>query len=404
MKKFMTFALCVAAVGSMSAQKENVDAAKKLAGKVDKIEDARNLIRQAIADPSTANDALTYFTGGEVEFKAYDKGVQAGMINPNDPAANKEKMAEELLNGYELYLKALPLDQVPNEKGEIKPKYTKDIIGKIAAHSGDFFTSGAAMWEAKRFYPEAYKCFYIFGELPEMEILGNKAPKTPAADRAQAYFNAGIAAYSGNAVNEAAQAFHKAQVLGFEDPNAYIYELACWQNIAQNDSARQEEAQKRIFDIAKAGYEKYGMEPPVFLNNLVNTFVMDEQYDKALETINNLLPSNPGNANLIGLRGFVNDRAGNDDASIADYAAAVAIPECDFETLKNAAKKYYRVASNKLGQLDPRDQAGKNAIRAEYFEPGLAIANRAKSIQSDGDIDNVIDNFQYAIETYYPAR
>ncbi len=400
----MTLALCVAAVSSMSAQKENVDAAKKLAGKVDKIEDARELIRKAIADPSTANDAYTYFTGGEVEFKAYDKGIQAGMINPNDPAANKEKMAEELLNGYDLFLKAVPLDQLPNEKGEIKPKYTKDIIGKISGHSADFFNSGAAMWEAKRFYPEAYKCFFIFGELPDMELLGNKAPKTPDADRAQAYFNAGIAAYSGNAVNEAADAFHKAQKLGFEDPNAYIYELACWQNIAQTDSVRQEEAQNRIFETAKAGYEKYGMAQPVFLNNLVNTFVLDEKYDKALETINNLMPANPDNSNLLGLRGFVYDRAGNDDASIADYQAAVALTDCDFETLKNAAKKYYRVASNKLGQLDPRDQAGKQAIRVQYFEPGLSIANRAKLLQSDSDIDNVIENFQYAIETYYPAH
>lgn len=397
----MTFALCVAAVGSISAQKANVEAAKKLAGKVDKIEEARSLINAAIEDPSTANDALTYFTGGEVEFKAYDKGLQAGMINPNDPAADRIKMAEELLNGYDLYLKAIPFDQVPNEKGEIKPKYTKDIINKIAGHASDFFSSGAAMWDAKRFYPEAYKCFFIFGELPAMELLGNKAPKIPDSDRAQAYFNAGIAAYSGNALDEAADAFHKSQIFGYDDPNAYIYELACWQNIAQNNESRQSEAQQKIFETAKAGYEKYGVEQPVFLNNLVNTYVMDEKYDEALNTVNNLLATNPNNANLYGLRGFINDRAGKDEESIADYTMAANQPDCDFETLKNVAKKYYRVASNLLGQLDPKDKAGRDEIRAKYFLPGLEYANRAKAMEQDGDVDNIISNYQYSLETYY---
>lgn len=405
MKKFMTLALCAAAVGSMSAQKENVEAAKKLSGKVDKIEEARALIQQAINDPATAKDAFTYYTGGKIEFDAYDKGIQAGMINPENPIANKEKMAEELLNGYNLFIQAVPLDQVPNEKGEIKPKYTKDIVNKIAGHSTDFFTSGGAMWEAKRYYPEAYQCFFIYGELPDMELLGSKAPKTPAADRAQAYFNAGIAAYSGNALDEAANSFHKSQVYGFDDPNAYIYELACWQNIAQRDSTRQNEAQERIFATAKAGYDKYGISQPVFLNNLVNTYVMDEKYPEALATVNNLLAENPNNSNLLGLRGFVNDRAGNDDASLADYLAAAALSDCDFETLKNASKKMYRMASNKLGTLDPKDQAGKLEVRTKFFEPGLEIAKRAKAMQPDDyDVDNVISNFEYAIETYYPSR
>lgn len=402
MKKFMTFALCVAAVGSMSAQKANVEAAKKLSGKFDKIEEARTLIDEAIKNPETAKDAGTYYIGGKVEFDAYDKGLQAGMINPDDPSANKEKMAEELLRGYDLFLQAVPYDQIPNEKGEVKPKYIKDIVNKIAGHSSDFFTSGAAMWEAKRFYPEAYNCFLIYGDMPEMELLGNKAPKTAAADRAQSYFNAGIAAYSGNSLTEAADAFHKAQVLGFDDPNAYIYELACWQNIAQRDSTMQNLAQEKIFATAKAGYEKYGLQQPVFLNNLVNTYVMDEKYDDALATINNLLAENQGNSNLLGLRGFVYDRMGNDDASLADYIAASQAPDCDVEVLKNAAKKMYRVAANKLGTLDPRDSAGKMSIRTNYLEPGLELAKKAKGMQPDDyDVQNIIDNFQYSLETYY---
>ncbi|MDE7343374.1 MAG: hypothetical protein K2N19_05090, partial [Muribaculaceae bacterium] len=68
MKKVITMALCIAAVGSMSAQKANVDGAKKLSGKFDKIEEARNLIKQAMENPETANDANTYYVAGKIEF------------------------------------------------------------------------------------------------------------------------------------------------------------------------------------------------------------------------------------------------------------------------------------------------------------------------------------------------
>ncbi len=402
MKKIMTFALCAAAVASVSAQKANVEAAKKLSGKFDKIEEARALIQEAINNPETSQDAGTYFIGGKIEFDAYDKGVQAGMINPNDPAADREKMADELLRGYDLFLQAVPFDQVPNEKGEVKPKYTKDIVNKLAGHGNDYFNGGAVMWDAKKFYPEAYRCFLIYADMPDMELLGSKAPKTAPADRAQAYFNAGIAAYSGNSLIEAADAFNKSQKFGFEDPNAYIYELACWQNIAQRDSTMQQAAQDRIFAVAKAGYEKYGLTQPVFLNNLVNTFVLDEKYDEALATINNLLNENQGNPTLLGLRGFVYDRMDKDDESLADYLAACDSPDCEIDVIKNAAKKMYRVGTNKLGALDIRDFAGKQALRTKYFEPGLELAKKAKALQPDDyDIDNVIDNFNYTLETNF---
>ncbi|MDE6329585.1 MAG: tetratricopeptide repeat protein [Muribaculaceae bacterium] len=405
MKKFMTLALCMAAVASMSAQKENVDAAKKLSGNFDKIQEARDLIQKAIADPSTANDAYTYYIGGKLEFDAYDKGKTMGAIKPDDPSANREKMAEELLNGYDLYLKALPLDSVPNEKGQVKPKYAKNIIGTIAGHAGDFFQSGAAMWEAKRYYPEAYNCFLIYAQMPDAAFLGNKAPEIPEVDRAQAFFNAGIAAYSGNAVKDAADAFRNARLHGSEDPNTYIYELASWQAIAQRDSSMNDEAQKRILDVAQAGYDKFGIEQPIFLNNLVNTYVLDGDYDKAISTVNNLLSSNPDNSNLLGLLGFIYDRQDKDDESIDYYRKAAALENCDFETLKNASKKMYRVGATKYGLLNPNDTAGKQAVRDAYFEPALATAKRAKAINGDdSDVDYVIENIEYAIQTYYPAN
>ncbi|MDE5773252.1 MAG: hypothetical protein K2H86_02185, partial [Muribaculaceae bacterium] len=347
MKKITALALCIAAVGTMSAQKSIVDQAKGLSGKIDKLGEARELISQAIQDPELSGNATTYYTAGKIEFDAYDKGAMAASINPADPAANPLMLGEELLNGYNYFLKALPLDSIPNEKGQIKPKHSKDIVGKLASHVDGYFKAGAAFYEAKKFYPEAYDAFIIYAQMPDMPFMGDKAPKLNDTDRGQSLFNAGLAAFSGNEAVKSADAFRDARRLGYDDVNAYVYELACWQAIAQRDSTMTDIAKERIMAVAKEGNAKFGIAQPVFLNNMINTMVQDGQIDESIAEINTLIEQNPDNASLYGLRGFVNDRAGKDAESIADYKTAASMPTVDFETLKNGAKKLYREGTEK---------------------------------------------------------
>ncbi|MBD5419371.1 MAG: hypothetical protein HDR48_04980 [Bacteroides sp.] len=402
MKKIFAMALCLTAVGSMSAQKINVDNAKKLSGKFDKIEEARNLIKQAMEDPTTSQDANTYFIAGKIEFDNYDKGLTNGMIKPDDPSADPMAMAQELLNGYKYFMMALPYDSVPNEKGEIKPKFAKNIVNILAGHATDYFTAGSSMYNAGKYYPEAYEGFNIYAELPEAAFMGSKAPKILPADRAQAYFNAGISAYSGNQVKKAAEAFKKARLLGSDDSKAYMYEIACWQNLAQNDTTMQEPAQAAIMEIAEAGYNKFGLAEPIFLNNLVNTYVQEENYAAALDKVNALIAENPENSNLYGLEGFIQDRKGDDEASLAAYQKAVAIADCDFETLKNAAKKFYTMGTHKLNELEPNDTTGKLAVKTGYFDTANDICQRAKALNADDpDLANVLDSIEYALQTYF---
>ena len=85
MKKMLTMALCLAAVASAGAQKANVEGAKKLSGKFDKIEEARNLIKQAMQNPEIKNDANTHYVAGDMELDAYDKGrhLQLPVLRPD---------------------------------------------------------------------------------------------------------------------------------------------------------------------------------------------------------------------------------------------------------------------------------------------------------------------------------
>lgn len=402
MKKLLTIALCFAAVGSLSAQKVAVQQAKKLSGKNDKLTEARSLIKEAMSNPETQNDAETYFIAGKIEMDAYDNAKKAKAINPND--ASVADMGNNLIQAYQYFLQALPLDQQPNAKGQIKPVVTKDIYKTLASHAEDFFNLGADAFNAKQFYPTAYQAFMTFGDLsavPEIAKLYAFNPEMVA----NSYFNAGLSAYSGNQVEESAAAFRKARENGYPHPESYIYEIACWQNI-QNDESRAAEAQQNIMEVAQAGFKEFGIEQPVFLNNLINVYVMNNDFDQALAILTPVIEQNPNNGSLLGLRGFVYDRAGNDQASEADYRAAAQKEEIDFETLKNVSKKLLKVGTEQLNQIEgnsAENQAQRAAIKNNYFVVAQEAVERAGSINpNDPELEGIMERIEYAISLISP--
>lgn len=394
--------LCVGAAGTMMAQKAVVDQAAKLSGKADKIAESRSLIDQASKNPETANDARTYYVGGKNEYEVYDLARTMQMINPQDKDVKPIEMGKQLLNGYKMFQKALPLDSVPDAKGKIKPKYSKDMISRINGHFNDYFNSAIAFYNEKMYYPEAYESFMLYGDLPK-SVHADKLMKATADSVINtAYFNAGIAAYAGNALPEAALAFKKARQNNYDIAQNYVYEIACWQYMAQNDSTKADEAQKQIEDIALDGYKKFGTSQMLFINNLVNSWMNENKTDKVLALLNEEIGKNPENGALYGLRGFVYDRNGKDDESVADYRKAASFADTDFETLKNASKKIFRTGTTKWNAIEGAAPEARQDVKVNYFEAAKAIADRAKSMNpDDSDVNYVLENINYALDTYF---
>lgn len=404
MKKFITLMLCLGAIVPAFSQKALVDQAKKLSGKPDKLEEARGLIKQAMENPETQNNAETYYVAGKIELDAYDNGLKIRMINPDDAAAQGGVMADQMMAAYGYFLQALPLDSLPNEKGQVKPKFSKDILGKIRAHAGDIFTAGADYYNEHAFYPQAYEAFMVYGNLPE-GVLQSYAADFNNQQIATSFFNAGLAASQGGATEESAQAFKKARLAGYEQPEAYIYEIACWQQIAQQDEAKAAEAQENIKQVSQAGIDQFGLENTIFLNNLINSMVSDNEIDQAIDKLNALIAENPEAANLYGLRGYVYDRAENDELSEADYRKASSLPSVDFETLKNTSNKLYRIGTQKLNDLEgnsPEVNAQRENIKQNYFVAAQQYAQQANEMQpGDPYIQSILDSIDYAITTFF---
>ncbi|MCM1377297.1 MAG: hypothetical protein NC097_03175 [Clostridium sp.] len=401
MKKLLTFALCFLAIAGASAQKAKVDEAKKLGGK--DLPAARALIKEAIFNSESANDPYTYFTAGQIEWDAYDKANNMLMIDPNSDKVDKSVMPTQLMNGYEYFMQMLPLDQQPNEKGQVKPKYTKKVLGEIESHHENFFREGANAFNAQKFYPEGYKLFMIYGDMPTMPEFSKKLANFPDSVRATSYYNAGLAAWSASQVKDAIKAFEKARKAGYDQPEAYIYEIAGWQNLAQNDSTLGDKSEQAIMEIATAGYKQFGLSQPLFINNMVNTMMNNGKDAEALALLNDLLAQHPENADLYGLRAFIYDRMGNADASEADYRKATTLDGVTYDILKVAANKLIRVGTEKWNVVDPTDRAAKTNIRDNYFKAAQELLERAKQMkpEGDGDLNYLIDTVNYALDTYF---
>ncbi len=239
--------------------------------------------------------------------------------------------------------------------------------------------------------------------MPDAPFASQAVASTPDSVANTAFFNAGLSAYAGSQLEAAAKAFKSARLNNTDNDQNYIYEIACWQYLAQQDSTKADVAKDQIKEIAQAGYNKFGLAQPLFLNNLVNSLVLENQLDKAISTIQNVISENPGKASLYGLLGYVYDRQGNDDASVKAYKEACELPDSDYETLKNASKKIFKVGTQLWNNIEGAPQSRRDEIKNDYFVYAKNITDKAKTLNTTGDpdLDYVIENIDYALDTYF---
>lgn len=136
------------------AQKKVVNEAQSIAkGSNADFGEARTLIKGALENPETKDDAKTWYVAGFIEDQQFnaERAKQILGQQPNEPV-----MYEALYGILPYFQKAYELDQLPNEKGKVKPKYTKDIKSILSANHVYLFNGGANYF-VKQEYKKAYR-------------------------------------------------------------------------------------------------------------------------------------------------------------------------------------------------------------------------------------------------------
>ena len=379
----LTVALCVAASASF-AQKKVVNEAQSIAkGSNADFGEARTLIKGALENPETKDDAKTWYVAGFIEDQQFnaERAKQILGQQPNEPV-----MYEALYGILPYFQKAYELDQLPNEKGKVKPKYTKDIKSILSANHVYLFNGGAYYFD-KQEYKKAYDFFNQYVEISELPMFAGTQTAEKDSTFMTVQFYAAAAASLAKDSRLAIAALERAKNTPYRQYDVYQY--LCY----ENGEARTAQDSVMLEKTFEEGMQVFP-DSAFFLNNLINTYIYSNRNEKALEMLNVAIQKNPNDANLYNVMGRVYE-TGLKDYANAEKNFQIALEKDPnlTDALSNIGRIYYNQGVNKLSEAnminDSKKYQEELSMAKDLFKKALPYYKKAHEAEPE-KMDNMI--------------
>ena len=379
----LTVALCVAASASF-AQKKVVNEAQSIAkGSNADFGEARTLIKGALENPETKDDAKTWYVAGFIEDQQFnaERAKQILGQQPNEPV-----MYEALYGILPYFQKAYELDQLPNEKGKVKPKYTKDIKSILSANHVYLFNGGAYYFD-KQEYKKAYDFFNQYVEISELPMFAGTQTAEKDSTFMTVQFYAAAAASLAKDSRLAIAALERAKNTPYRQYDVYQY--LCY----EYGEARTAQDSVMLEKTFEEGMQVFP-DSAFFLNNLINTYIYSNRNEKALEMLNVAIQKNPNDANLYNVMGRVYD-TGLKDYANAEKNFQIALEKDPnlTDALSNIGRIYYNQGVNKLSEAnminDSKKYQEELSMAKDLFKKALPYYKKAHEAEPE-KMDNMI--------------
>lgn len=379
----LTVALCVAASASF-AQKKVVNEAQSIAkGSNADFGEARTLIKGALENPETKDDAKTWYVAGFIEDQQFnaERAKQILGQQPNEPV-----MYEALYGILPYFQKAYELDQLPNEKGKVKPKYTKDIKSILSANHVYLFNCGAYYFD-KQEYKKAYDFFNQYVEISELPMFAGTQTAEKDSTFMTVQFYAAAAASLAKDSRLAIAALERAKNTPYRQYDVYQY--LCY----EYGEARTAQDSVMLEKTFEEGMQVFP-DSAFFLNNLINTYIYSNRNEKALEMLNVAIQKNPNDANLYNVMGRVYE-TGLKDYANAEKNFQIALEKDPnlTDALSNIGRIYYNQGVNKLSEAnminDSKKYQEELSMAKDLFKKALPYYKKAHEAEPE-KMDNMI--------------
>ena len=379
----LTVALCVAASASF-AQKKVVNEAQSIAkGSNADFGEARTLIKGALENPETKDDAKTWYVAGFIEDQQFnaERAKQILGQQPNEPV-----MYEALYGILPYFQKAYELDQLPNEKGKVKPKYTKDIKSILSANHVYLFNGGAYYFD-KQEYKKAYDFFNQYVEISELPMFAGTQTAEKDSTFMTVQFYAAAAASLAKDSRLAIAALERAKNTPYRQYDVYQY--LCY----EYGEARTAQDSVMLEKTFEEGMQVFP-DSAFFLNNLINTYIYSNRNEKALEMLNVAIQKNPNDANLYNVMGRVYE-TGLKDYANAEKNFQIALEKDPnlTDALSNIGRIYYNQGVNKLSEANMLNDSKKYqeelSMAKDLFKKALPYYKKAHEAEPE-KMDNMI--------------
>ena len=360
--------LCAVALGLMTtagafAQIANVKAAEKIAGSGDKADfnEARRLIKEALANDETKNDPYTWYVAGLIDRENFNVEQKKSIL---DASADKTPMYVALANVIPTWLQVYTLETAD---GKGKLKYSKKVKEALLVDYQQLLNAGSYYFDQKK-YAEAADVFDKFLDVKRSPLFADE--KAVSEIDSQAMNIAYYAIASAYTANEYAKAIEMNKKFGdIALSKKELLQMVAASYLANKDSVG-------VFPILVEG-DKIAPEIPFFLANIVTIYQNQGKEDEAIKYLESKLAANPSDAMALLMTGTLHERTDLKKALEWYYKAAKANPE-DFnanlylgQALYNSAAKLYENSNITAEQSAVADKILKAAI------PALEIAYKS---------------------------
>lgn len=312
MKKIL-FTLCIIlSTSAIYAQRSNVSRADRLSDQ-DKpdFKGAREAIQEAIQNESTKDNAKTYYIAAMI---GYRENAQLFKEMALQKEVDPNKKGETVLESYNYFIKANEVDNQPNKRGKVRPKYKNRIkkhVKEYYQEQHNLIGYGAYLFDNKK-YDKALETFEIFLEIPKLPFIDGEISMTDSTYRMIKYFTA-IAATNANQPDRAIELY--TDLLDDEYETKNVYQLLSEEYKNKKDTLNQ-------INILKDGFDKY-KEDPWFLQNIINIYINTGQVKEAAQYLDAAIAQSPDVAEYQYVRGNIEERLGNNEKALKSFERAI---------------------------------------------------------------------------------
>ena len=344
MKKLgFTLGLCLLASVSFGQKKVVSEALKLARDAKPNFTEARTKIKSALENEETKNAAQTWYTAGQIEGLQFDEENKKQMLGQQpDEAA----MYNALAQVYPYFAKAYDLDKLPDAKGRVRPKYTKDMKSILKSNLPYYMNGGGYFFE-QRDYQKSYDFFNQYIEISDSPLMkdGEKAGAEIDSSYIYATYYAAIAVSQLNDSPTTIKAMKRASKLDFKKNEMLQYLSEEYKN-AQDTVNWEGVLNEGLAAFPKESY---------FLFNLISVYISSNRNEQALNFINTAIQNEPGNAQLYDVAGRVYE------SGLRDYAKA---------------EEFFK----KSVELDGENAESQSNLGRIYFNQGVTQLDEANNI------------------------
>lgn len=330
-----------------------------------------------LTSDETKNDPATWIVAAKAGIGVYDHTMTQASLTGNVDNNGKRAAGNGLNSAYNYLFTALPLDSVPDAKGKIKAKHSKEIIKLLRENYQSLKQAGIWLYEAQD-YDGAVQAWEYYVTLPKQACMAGSGLQADPDTIVGQLMNYQVLALLLNKKPEQALAVaSRVPATGFESIDVYRYALAAAQEM--NDTTA-------MMNYASKGYQKYAAEDPDlnFLGTMINIQLSKGDYKGAGELVEQAIamPNNSTDqlANLYNLKGSIAEQMQDMAAAEKYFNMAVDVKPDFAKGIYDKARIIFNNAQNRYDEAD-------ESVREGELKPMLLRA--AELFEQAYDLDEV---------------